>query len=159
MGGTNEKIPLLPDVLDLVQGKVSLLIEIKSRGKVGVLEPVLLDLLKSYSGQFAVQSFNPYVLQWFAKNAPEIPRGQLSGNFKSENLEWYKRFLLKNLLLNGVSKPHFVNLKQDCLNELPAKIWRLSKRPILTWTIRSNEELELAEPLSDNCVFEGFLPE
>ena len=63
--GSKEKIPTLKEVLALVDGKVPLLIEIKNKHKVGNLEQAVLEELKSYNGEFAVQSFNPYSLSYW----------------------------------------------------------------------------------------------
>ena len=44
---TNYHIPTLKEVLDLVDGQVPLLIEIKNEGKVGELESKLWEMLKN----------------------------------------------------------------------------------------------------------------
>ncbi len=59
---TNEHIPLLKEVLELVNGSVPLLIEIKGNQKIGRAESELVRLLENYQGEVAVQSFNPF--QW-----------------------------------------------------------------------------------------------
>lgn len=78
LAGTDEKIPTFEQLLETVNGKVPLLIEIKNEGKVGFLEQKVIDMLSSYNGDFAVQSFNPYSMEYFKKNASGIIRGQLS---------------------------------------------------------------------------------
>ena len=40
---TNEKIPLLKEVLDLVDGQITLMIEIKKHKNIGILENKLMD--------------------------------------------------------------------------------------------------------------------
>ena len=79
---SNESIPLFEDVLSLVNGKVPLIIEIKNCDNIIELGQETYKLLKSYKGKFVVESFNPFVLQWFKNNAKEVVRGQLSGNYK-----------------------------------------------------------------------------
>ena len=110
LGGTEQTIPLLVEVLDLVNGQVPLLIEIKSKGKdsVGPLEAAVVKTLKSYRGLYAIQAFNPYSLEWLKHHSPTVPRGQLSGDFRGEDLDWSTQFLLSNLLLNWVSDPQFI---------------------------------------------------
>ncbi len=149
-------IPMMDDVLKLVHGKVPLLIEIKNKGKVGNLEQKLLDGLKDYQGKFAIQSFNPYSVKWFKINAPHILRGQLSGSFDNENLAFYKKFLLTNLLLNFESRPGFIAYE---IKELPKGIVkRLSGRGlyVLGWTAKNEEEYKYALKYCDNVIFEGF---
>ena len=87
---TNYKIPLLIDVLNLVNGKVPLIIELKYDRKYGLLESEVINLLKDYNGLYAIKSFNPLSLYYFKKHAPNIIRGQLITNFKNK-----KMFILK----------------------------------------------------------------
>lgn len=155
---SKENIPTLQEVLALINAEVPLLIEIKNEGKVGELESALFDALKEYKGKVAVQSFNPFSIAWFAKNAEHIPRGQLSGGFENTTLPYYKKFLLKNLLLNGFSKPHFIAYEVEFLPKLAVRVARLMKKPILAWTVRNEKSREYAKKYSDNIIFEAFRP-
>ena len=154
--GTEEKIPLFSDVLALVKGKVPLMIELKNSGKARSLEQHTYELLKKYSGDYVIQSFNPFSLGWFKKNAPQIIRGQLSGSFKDVDLQFYKKFLLRNLLLNKISKPHFINYEIEYLSSLAVKIQKLKGIPILGWTARNEKTYKAAIKQCENVVFEGF---
>ncbi len=156
--GTQEKIPLLKEVLRLIDGKVPLLIEIKNRGKVGKLEKKTDDLLRHYDGVFAIQSFNPYSVGWFKEKSPKIIRGQLSGMFKNEKLPFYKKFLLKNLLMNHVSKPHFINYDIKYLSKFPVRIHRVKGSIILGYTATNPGAYRRALEDTVNVVFEGFNP-
>lgn len=155
---TKERIPLLGEVLETIEGKVPLMIEIKNKGNVGKLEEGVYKLLKDYEGAFVIQSFNPYSMAWFRKNAPGIIRGQLSGSYKEEEMTFYKKFILKNLLLNKISDPYFVNYEIDYLTNMPVKIKRKKGDLILGWTARNQEEYLKAMENCDNVVFEGFNP-
>lgn len=150
------KIPTLAEVLKIVDGKVPILIEIKNSLKVGRLETFLRKKLRDYKGEIAVQSFNPFSLEWFKTHAPEIPAGQLSGGLKDAKLSPLKKYILKNMLLNKKSKPRFISYD---FNDLPSKRVdrELKKRgiPLLAWTIRSPEEREKALCFADNIIFEG----
>ena len=101
LGGTKETIPTFQEALNKICGRTPILIEIKNSGKPGKLESQVLEHLKNYCGQYAIMSFNPYVLKWFKDNAPNIIRGQLSSFFKNENLNLLKRIVLKKMLLNN----------------------------------------------------------
>lgn len=151
---TEEKIPMLKEVLELVDGKTPILIEVKNEGKVGELEARLYKELKEYKGEYAIQSFNPFVLEWFKNNAGEIPRGQLAGGYQGSNLKFYEKFLLSNLLLNFKSKPAFISYKAD---ELPKGIvasLRKSGTPILGWTVTKGNDLDKIYENCDNIIFE-----
>lgn len=152
---SNFSIPTFEEVLNFVDGKVPLLIEIKNTLKVGDLESKAYELLKNYNGEYAVQSFNPYSLEWFKDNAPNVLRGQLSSFFKGENLSFIKKVLLKKLKLNKVSCPHFISYNAQ---NLPNKYCTRSELPILAWTIRSQEEYLKVIKYCDNIIFEGFEP-
>ncbi|MEG1500094.1 MAG: glycerophosphodiester phosphodiesterase family protein [Clostridia bacterium] len=154
--GTKDTIHTFEEVLKLVDGKIPLLIEIKNTQKVGELEAKVLDLLKNYKGEFAIQSFNPYVLMWFKQNAPEILRGQLSCSFKGEKMAFFKKFVLKRMLLNKSSKPNFISY---CGQDLPNRfVKRYNKIPLLAWTIRSQEDYMKVVKYCDNIIFEDFEP-
>ncbi len=156
--GTKEKIPTFQEVLELVDGKVPLLIEVKNKYKVGKLEQQVIDILKNYKGEYAVQSFNPYTLAYFRKHAPQILRGQLSGYFKGEKLGWLKKLCLKKMRLNKkVSQPHFISYEAATL---PNRIVKKHKKlPLLAWTVRSKEEYLNVVKYCDNIIFEKFDPE
>lgn len=152
---SNYSIPTLKEVLNFVNGRTPLLIEIKNTLKVGELESKTYDILKNYDGEYAIQSFNPFSLEWFKKNAPNILRGQLSSFFKGENLSWLKKSLLKRLKLNKISSPHFISYNAE---DLPNKYVNKIKLPVLAWTIRSQEDYMKAIKHCDNIIFENFEP-
>ncbi len=154
---SDEKIPTFKEVLELIDGKVPLLVEIKNEGKVGALERDTLEMLLNYKGEYAVQSFNPYSLEYFKINAPQILRGQLASFFESDkNISFIKRFVLKRLKMNKVSKPDFISYK---FQNLPNKYVAKTKLPVLAWTITNNADLEKSLPHCDNIIFEGLRPE
>ncbi len=157
--GTKETIPTLEEVLRFVDGRVPLLIEIKNKYKVGKLEQKVIDLLKSYKGEYAVQSFNPFSLGYFRQHAPQILRGQLAGYLKNEkSLSWISKFLLKRMRFNKkVSQPNFIAYEAAAL---PNRFVRKYKNlPLLAWAIKSKEEYLKIVKYCDNIIFEKFDPE
>lgn len=156
--GTAECVPALADVLILVKGRVPLLIELKNEAGVGLLEARVTADLAGYSGAFAVQSFNPYSLGWFVRNAAHIPRGQLSGDFSDRpDLGLLKRYGLKNLLLNFISRPHFVGYDiragdERSLRKLKARL----AVPLVLWTVRNPEQRDLCNRIGVNFIYEGL---
>lgn len=152
LNNSSQKIITFKEFLKLVNGKVSLLIEIKNDGAVGVLESLVIEQLKDYKGEFAVQSFNPFSLQYFKLHASKILRGQLSCYFKGEKLAYYKKFLLKRMLLNKKSEPDFISY---AIENMPNRFVKKYKIPLLAWTIRSKENLNKAKSLNANVIFEN----
>ncbi len=155
--GTEYTIPTFEEVLKLVNGQVPILIEIKNTGKVGDLESTLLKMLNEYDGEFAIESFNPYVLEWFKKNAPNIVRGQLSGYFKGEKLSFVKKYALKRMMLNKkVACPDFIAYESKTLPNRFVKKYK--QLPLIAWTVRSQEEYLKVVKYCDNVIFENFEP-
>lgn len=154
---SKEKIPTFEEVLAVVDGRTPLLIEIKNEGKVGDLEKKVLEMLKKYKGEYAVCSFNPYVLEYFYKYAPEIPRGQIAGFFKGEKLSFFKKHALKRMILNKkISHPDFISYEAK---RLPNRFIRKYKTlPLLAWTVKSESEYLKVVKYCDNVIFEGFEP-
>lgn len=149
-------IPTFEEVLSLVDGRVPLLVEIKNTGSVGALEKKTAALLADYKGKFAVQSFNPFSVEYFKVNMPDVPRGILSCYFTKDEVKGLiKRNLLKKLKLNKICKPDFVSY---CADHLPNKYVTKTKLPVLAWTVRSNETAEKLCTITNNIIFEKFTP-
>ena len=156
LNGTKETIPTLKEALNLIDGRTPVIIEIKNPMKVGSLEAATLEILKEYKGQFAIMSFNPYVLSWFKENAPEISRGQLSSFFKKDRLSFVKRVVLKKMLLNKIAQPNFIAYEAA---HLPNRyVRKYNNLPLLAWTVRSQEEYMRVVKYCDNIIFENFEP-
>ena len=163
---STERIPLFSQVLSVVDGRVPLLIEIKNEGAMGELERLVYKELKGYTGQYAIQSFNPYSVKWFRINAPTVLRGQLSGSFivsdyeveygGTTRLPWYKRFILSNMLMNFESRPNFIAYEID--ND-GYKAFRGLKKlgvPVLGWTVDSNSTYQKVKDECDNLIVDTF---
>ncbi len=157
LGGTASSVPRLEEVLELVGGRVPLLIELKSRGSGEVLTRSIAPLLTAYDGAFAVQSFNPGILGWFRKRHPAIPRGQLACSFDTDPMAGWKKMLFSCYGMNWLSAPDFIGHR---LQDLPAPAPRFLRRflPVLAWTIKSPAGAQRSLLHADNYIFEGFLP-
>lgn len=161
--GTEEGIPTLQEVLDMVDGRVGLVIEIKKDKcyEVGVLEEKLVAQLAAYKGNFVIKSFDPYVVGWMRKHAPHIVTGQLSSNFESDKKKYslMVRLVGKHLLMLPFNKAQFVSF--DASNLPNRAVARCKKRgmPILAWTIRSQQQADEARKYADVIIFEHFIPE
>lgn len=111
LSGTNEIIPLFEEVLQALEG-MPVICEIKSLPGEAVSEicETVCRQIKSYNGFLCIESFSPFVVQWFAKNRPDIVRGQLSLNFmnKRDGLPFVQAFAMTHLLVNVLGRPDFV---------------------------------------------------
>ena len=160
LGNTNEIIPTLEEVLELVDSKVAILIEIKDCKDYIELSEKTYEILKGYEGNYAIQSFNPFILEWYKNNASEVIRGQLSGTFTegSESLNSFEKFVLKNMLLNFKSKPNYIGYEFEGIPKSKLESLRKKGVPIIVWTVKNKEDMEKAYKYSDNITFENFLP-
>ena len=124
--GTQERMPLLGEVLELVDGSVPMVIEIKNGRRNKELCEKTRDLLSGYKGDFFIESFNPLVLGWFRRNAKDMLRGQLAtGCADYKNFRKPMAFALSRCLMNVVSRPHFI-------------VYRIGPKPL---TVRLAEKL------------------
>ncbi len=154
---SKECIPTLEEVLEFVDGRAPLLIEIKNTSKVGELEQKVKDILKNYKGEFAIISFNPRVLAYFKEHAPKMLRGQLAGSFKGEKLGFFKKIALRSMLMT--KKEDLADFILYEAKSLPCMYVRKFKRlPLIAWTVKSQSEYLRVVKYSDNVIFEGFEP-
>jgi len=151
--GTEEAIPTVEEMLELVNGQVPLLIEIKNAKSenVGRLEPRLMALLENYPGFFILESFNPEVLVWLRRNAPQYIRGQLGEYTKEDKrMDNYSRYLL----FNPMTKPDFIAFD---IHSIDYKLRLSCKKhgvPLIGWTIRTQDDLKRARQLCDGIIYE-----
>lgn len=94
LNGTEERVPTLKEVLDIVKGKVPLLIELKGESTDVSLCPKANEILKDYSGKYIIESFNPLMLNWYRKNRPDVVRGILITNICNEKKYTPSNFVL-----------------------------------------------------------------
>ena len=165
--GGRERIPLLTEVLELVEGRVPLLIEIKSADNERLLCKRLCAILDTYSGAFAIQSFDPRILGYFKKYRPRFARGQLVANMKiqkgKENPSKqgpFIRFALTHMLTNIISRPDFISIKGTHLNEpafwLATRIFRCKG---FVWTVKDKRQYMLCRQKGLYSIFENIRPQ
>lgn len=145
----NIHIPSLKEVLNLVQGKVPILIEYKYDTQVGHLEKESTKLLDNYKGDFAVQSFNPLTVLWFKLNRPNYVRGQLVSNIFPNN--FLINYVLRRMFTNVITSPDYIGVNLEMLNDENIQKLR-SKYLILGYVIHSKKEILLYKDKADNFI-------
>ena len=155
---SNQRIPLLDEVLDLIAGRVPILIELKKQTDSEGFAHSLFNKISGYKGSIAVQSFDPFLLRWFVLHAPTIPRGQLSSDFTNEKMSFFTRLILKNMWLNFLSRPHFIAYDARAMPNKKINDLRIKGTPIICWTIKSENDYNKISSMCDNIIFEGFMP-
>lgn len=151
---TCQTIPTFDEVLDLVDGKVPLLIEIKNQPNKEVVDKTV-ERLKSYKGEFALQSFNPLYIARVKKLAPEFIRGVLATHVKSKKRSKFTNFVIKHMPFNFLAKPHFIS--HNYLG-LPLKKRKVKNLPVIAWTITNKEQELQARQHASNIIFELYDP-
>lgn len=132
---TDYRIPTLKEVLDEVDGKVLLDIEIKTDVASFKICKRLANMLTKYKGEVLVKSFNPFYIAWFRYKAPQYKRGLLVSRLKQAKTPWIIKFLTYHMAFNFLAKPDFIAFDE---RDLPnKKIDKLHEQgmPILLWTI------------------------
>ena len=157
--GTEDIVPTFKEVLELVDGSVPLLIEIKTTyGRDRELCEKAWGILKDYKGKYAVQSFYPPIIRWFKKNAPNVTRGQLATNFiKIEGhkpIEPFAGFLIFNFL----SRPDFISYEYKFPRILPLAVCRLLGAVTIAWTYTEEKQIDETEDYFSAYIFENFEP-
>lgn len=159
---TQEKIPLLEDVLELFLGKAPLIVELKPVNNCAALCEAVCKLLDQYNGAFCVESFDPRCIIWLKKNRPNYIRGQLSENFlfnSKSKLALPLKCVMTWNLGNFLSNPDFIAYKfadrQNITVKLCRSLWRLQG---VTWTLRTIDEYNCAVKEGWIPIFENFEP-
>jgi len=158
---SNESIPLFKDALQLIGGKVPVIIEIKAdHFEQSLICPLVWQILKDYSGDYCIESFNPFVVQWFMFHHPRVVRGQLSCDFFREKMHCdLTLFLVTHLMTNFLTHPDFISYKYLDTG-IPA--YQLNKRVFHSmtalWTLHSRPAYNKFKGRADVIIFEGFRP-
>ncbi len=157
LGGTEERIPTLAEVLAEVAGKVPLLVEVKYHNRMKETCEKTAAQLDGYDGPYLIESFHPLVVRWFGKNRPQVIRGQLSCHVCKQKFT-LSNFVVDSMLLNFLCRPDFIAYAVGDKKHLPfllAKLWQ----PYTTaWTVRTAEELSAAKGF-DQIIFENISAE
>ena len=131
------EVPTLDEVLNLVKGKVPLIIELKFDTKLGKLESKAANILDNYNGEFAIQSFSPLSILWFRINRKKFIRGYLVNSIFSKNP--LMNGVLNKFILNHLLKPNFIAVNLKYLKNKKIKTLR-NKYIIIGYTINNNKE-------------------
>ena len=153
---TDEKIPLFSEVLEVYDGAGPMILELKTGKRNSELCTLTLEILNTYKGDVCIESFDPRIVMWFRKNAPQYMRGQLSqpaGDYNGSQPK-YLCFFLSRLFTNVLARPHFIAYK---LSEKPFTVKLCEKLGALkfSWTSRDIND----KNNQDAVIFELYEPD
>jgi glycerophosphoryl diester phosphodiesterase len=147
-----EVIPRLDEALRIIDGRVPLLIEIKSPDRrVTRLCGAVAAALDGYCGPVGVMSFSPEVGAWFARRAPGVLRGLVVTEHGRRG--WRGR--IERPLALWRARADFLAYDIRDLPSLFAGAARSRGRPVYTWTVRSDSERARAAAYADQIIFEA----
>lgn len=157
LADSGEPIPLLKDILSLINGAVPVIIELKYDAPVGALEKALLPILDKYEGDYALKSFDPRIVRNLRNYFRDVPVGQLYSNEIFKDVSGLKKWIFKRVINWSLRRSDFISVDQNDLEEPIISTLRAFGKPILTWTINSTEERLAAIKMADNCICEKIL--
>ena len=154
----------LGELCDLAAGRVTLVIELKSRfdGDMRLVARAA-EVLSGYGGPAAVMSFDPGQIAALRALAPGRTRGMVAES-RYRDREWRAvpaatRRAMTYFQHARRTSPHFIAYSvRDLPAAIPAVARGLLGLPILTWTVRSADDRRQAERYADQMIFEGFRP-
>jgi len=161
-GGKGACIPTLRAFLELVAGRVPLLIELKDQsGGFGPEDPTLpaavAHAIEGYRGPLAVMSFNPHSVAHLARLAPKVARGLTTERFRAGlRLSPARAASLSRMEMFDQVGASFVSHDRRSLDSAPVAAMRARGVPVLTWTITSAKQEAQARRFADNITFEGY---
>lgn len=150
---SRQTITRLDDFLAAIDGRVPLLIEIKSKPDYDVTQScgAVSAVLADYAGQHAVMSFDPRVGGWFFKHDESRCRGLVC----TDTLDMGFREAWRAAGSIDQAHPDFLAVDVRDLPNAITTIWRKTQRPLLTWTVRSPKLRRQALEHADALISEG----
>lgn len=153
IGGTQDHPPTLVEVLELVAGRVPLVVELKGTpGRDAGLVAAVGRLLKSYEGKAAIMSFDHWLIRDFAHHAPGIPGGLTACGRSNRDIEAHFAMLAHDIAFVSYAAGDLPNRFVSFVREKLAM-------PVITWTVRDQPAVDLTFRYADQMTFEGFEPD
>lgn len=156
LAGTEQTIPTLTRVLELVAGRVPILVELKGESTDSSLCPKVAELLRAYKGPYCMESFNPMLVMTVRKQMPDILCGLLYTNVCRDKKKCSAlNLLLTAMAFNFLARPQFIAFNKIDRNSLAVRLsTKLYHAPKFVWTVNTKEELETAHSLGEHPIFE-----
>ena len=154
---SEETIPTFEQVLQVVGGKVPLIIEYKMDRvdtKVCILGN---EILKNYKGTYCIESFHPVAVRWYRENRPDVMRGQLSANHGKDGRKGIRFWVMTYLLSNFWTRPDFIAYCHRDAGNLSRIICKKMGALSVAWTIKSREQYENVKSEFDLFIFDSFI--
>lgn len=162
--GSADRMMTLGEVCDLVGGRATMLVELKSRFDGDARLPLrVAGVLAPYRGPAAPMSFDPGQLGLLRHKAPPLPCGIVAAKYRPhpywDQMPARMRRGMGSLRFALGARPRFVAY---AVADLPAPAPLIARHvfglPLLTWAVRSQDQRQTARRWADQMIFEGFRP-
>ena len=161
---STERMLRLGELCDLVGGRATMLVELKSLFDCD--ERLCLrvaDVLSAYRGPAAAMSFDPRQMALLRHLAPGLVRGIVAAKYRPhpywDAMPAYMRYGMGSLLPAVAAQPQFVAYAvADLPSPAPLVARHVFGLPLLTWAVRTEAERQCAARWADQMIFEGFRP-
>lgn len=159
LGGTDDVVPRLVEVLDLTSGRVPVLLDIKVGLRAADRERIVGEvarLTRARQDPVAVVTFDPWLLAAVAARAPWVWRGQSAGVALAPGIRpmWPLTHPVDGLWFNGTSRPQFITYNVDRLPHRSVARAR-ARLPVIGWTVRCPGVLSRVRDQVDGIIVEG----
>jgi len=138
-------IPTLESLLQLVAGRVPLLLEVKVDDDLWRWAPTLKRALGDYAGPFGIMSFDARLPRLVKTNMPDVRRGLV---IKDRLAAWKRRWAI------WLADPHFVAVEVTALGKPWVERGR-RRMPVYSWTVRSPDQRRQAAVHADAAIWEN----
>lgn len=159
---TDERMVTLPELFALVAGRVPLVVEIKSEfdGRLGLTRRAA-ALAAGYAGPVALMSFDPAPIAWLKANAPDLVRGIVAqSHYDGPHWARLPAEAARDLAVLAHfpdTDPHFLSWRvTDLPNPVTERFRGPLKRPVVCWTVRTDDDRVIAAEHADQVTFEGY---
>ncbi|MDE9449482.1 phosphodiesterase [Aliiroseovarius sp. Z3] len=160
----DEGIPTFEEVLQIVSGRVPLLVEMKDQDgamgpRTGPLEKAVAKALSGYQGDVAIMSFNPHSVATLGTLVSDRTLGLTTEAFLEKDNPLLpaatRRYLRDIPDFDRVNASFISHDIHDLRSPAVAKL-KARNVPVLCWTVKSKADEIEARKIADNITFEGY---
>lgn len=110
----------------------------------------MLEIIDAHTGNFCVESFDPFIVAWFRFHAPDLLRGQLTAQ-RDDLGSNLGAWLSSRMLIGCIGRPQFIAHRTG-KKSFGVKLAELLGAMRVTWTAHDRSE----EAKCDTVIFEAY---
>ncbi len=156
LSGSDQTIPTFRETLELIGGRVPLLVELKGEDLNTALCDKVAEQLSAYQGKYCIESFNPLLARGMRKRLSSITCGLLYTNVcRDKKKKSLLNIALTLMALNVLARPDFIAYNQEDRGTFP--VWlttTLYRAPKFVWTVKTEQDLATAHEHGACAIFE-----